>query len=55
VDERPDWAQDPLRPVFAGLMVQSLPASLTPRNDPEKDRAFDDEIDPSWRDPDTAE
>jgi hypothetical protein len=41
--------------VFEGLTVQSLPTSLTPKDDPDKDRVFDDEIDPSWRDPDTAE
>jgi hypothetical protein len=55
VDGRRVQSQDPLRPVFEGLTAQSLPASLTPKDNPEKDRVFDDEIDPSWRDPDTAE
>jgi hypothetical protein len=28
---------------------------IAPKDDPRKDKAFDDEIDPAWRDPDTAE
>jgi hypothetical protein len=41
--------------MFEGLTVQSLPASLTPKDDPEKNRVFDDEIDPAWRDPSTGD
>jgi hypothetical protein len=32
-----------------------MPAELEPKSDARREKVFDDEIDPAWRDPGTAE
>jgi hypothetical protein len=34
--------------------AEDMPEGLRPRDDPAKDEISEDEIDPSWRDPETA-
>ena len=50
--DRVTASRNPLRPLYDSLTGDNMPASLTPGTDPKKSQVFDDEIDPSWRDPD---
>jgi hypothetical protein len=43
-----------LGPILGGLTSAEMPTTLQPKDDPSRDKVFDDEIDPSWRDPDTS-
>ncbi len=44
-----------LTPLMDDLAGDNMPAELTPKDDFAKEKVFDDEVDPSWRDPGTAE
>lgn len=54
-DDRLAPSDSALRPLYDSLAGYSMPASLTPRLDPGKTKVFDDEVDPSSRDRETAE
>ncbi len=57
-DSRQVWpgrGEEPLQDLTGLLTPDEMPESLRPRDDPRKDHVFDDEIDPAWRDPSTAE
>jgi hypothetical protein len=36
------------------LSPSGMPESLRPKDDPDKTKVFDDEVDPAWRDPETS-
>jgi hypothetical protein len=41
--------------LFGVLTPEEMPAELEPKFDARRQKVFDDEIDPAWRDPGTAE
>jgi hypothetical protein len=43
-----------LGPLNRDLTGNEMPESLDPKLDPKRTAVFDDEVDPAWRDPDTA-
>lgn len=44
-----------LGPLNRDLTGNEMPESLDPKLDTKRTTVFDDEVDPAWRDPDTAE
>jgi hypothetical protein len=50
------WLQQrtPLGMAYGAWRAEDMPEGLRPKDDPAKDQISEDEIDPSWRDPETA-
>lgn len=44
-----------LAPLNRDLTGKEMPESLDPKLDPKRTTVFDDEVDPAWRDPGTAD